>query len=191
MRTSLKFRHGVFVVFCLSLLASGCSSRLCVRKSSDSFHSGFCNRGYERALRYRDGDLPAYRIVIELHPLSERARAEFLEGFRRAYDSVNERQKGIEYSTILSQALESGFYDEAFKQGKLYVNGETTDARIQELISGSVGLSRGSGLGWKAGYIAGFAQEMAFRKSGFISDENRFYSQGETKYNALRGPLGV
>ncbi len=192
MKTSRKFRHGMFVIICLGLLVfSGCSSRLCVRKSSNSFHSSFCNRGYDSALRYREGSLPAYRIVIELRPLMERQRAAFLEGFRKAYDDENDGWKGREYSTILSQALEGGYYDEAVVQGRLYVNGKTTDARIQELISGSVGLSRSSGLGWKAGYIAGFAQEIALHRSGFIVNEDQFYSQGETKYNALRGPLGV
>jgi hypothetical protein len=145
-------------------------------------------QGYESALEYRAGDLPAYRIVITLNPLSEHERNEFLEGFRIAYKDANESAKGIEYSTILRQSLEGGFYAEAIMQGRRYFRGETTDVRVQELISSSVGLSRSSGLAWKAGYIVGFAQEMARQKAGF---KERYYREGETKYNALRGPLGV
>jgi hypothetical protein len=120
--------------------------------------------------------------------LSEKQRKDFLSGFRTAYDEAMESQRGQEYSTILANSLVGGFFDEAMVQGRKYVNGETTDARVQELISSSVGLSRSSSLAWKAGYIAGFAREMAKQRPGF---EESFYRQGETKYNSLRGPLGV
>jgi hypothetical protein len=195
MKTLVYIKFGILMVSILCLLTPGCGSKseseVVVQNESNNYCSSLCQSGYDYAVRYREGDLPAYRIVIELRLLAESEREEFLNGFQRAYNEANDRQRGIEYSNILSQALEGGFYDEAFKQGKLYVSGEITDIRIQELISGSVGLSRGSGLGWKAGYIAGFAHEMVRRGSGFIGNEDIFYSQGETKYNALRGPLGV
>jgi hypothetical protein len=196
MRTSVSLSISVLVVFFLSLLVSGCGVGPSPRAqdSSDGLRSVFRSwttrrvQGYESAVEYRGGDLPAYKIVIQLSLLSENGRNEFLEGFQTAYMDANETQKGKEYATILRQALQGGFYDEAVIQGRKYVSGAITDVRIQELISGSVGLSRSSGLGWKAGYIVGFAQEMARQGAGF---EEAFYQQAETKYNALRGALGV
>jgi len=132
--------------------------------------------------------MPAYKLVIALRPLSEHDRGQFLQGFRTAFDEAHDSAAGKECVTILRQSLEGGFYDEAVQRGREYVSGESTDTRIQQLISGSVGLSRGSGLGWKAGYIVGFAREMARQGAGF---EESFYREAETKYNALRGPLGV
>ena len=190
MRTSVSFMISVLMIFCLSLLVCGCGT------GPHPQPQGSCCglwptrkvQGYESALKYRAGDLPAYRIVITLNPLSEHERNEFLQGFRTAYDDAHDSQEGKVYSTILRQSLDGGFYAEAIVQGSRYFRGETTDVRVQELISGSVGLSRSSGLAWKAGYIVGFAREMSKQRAGF---EERFYRQGETKYNALRGPLGV
>lgn len=190
MRTSVSLIISVVMIFCLGLLVCGCES-----ENSKQAKSSCCGmwvtlrtQGYESAVKYRAGDLPAYRLVIALSPLSEYGRSEFLRGFRRAYFDADDSAKGQMYSDILVQSLSGGYFAEAFVQGKKYVNGESTDVRVQELISGSVGLSRGSDLGWKAGYIVGFAREMARQRSGF---EDRYYQQAETKYNALRGPLGV
>lgn len=190
MRTSVSFTISVFMIFCLGLWVCGCGTGPGPRAQGSccGLWTTLRTQGYDSALKYRAGDLPAYRVVIRLSLLSEHGRNEFLDGFETAYKDANENQKGKEYRTILSQALDGGFYEEAIIQGKKYVSGETTDARVQDLISGSVGLSRSSGLGWKAGYIVGFAQEMARQTEGF---EEGFYQQAETKYNALRGALGV
>jgi hypothetical protein len=190
MRTSVSFTISVFMIFCLGLLISGCGTgpHPQAQGSCCGLWTTLRTQGYDNALKYRAGDLPAYRIVIRMSLLSEHDKKEFLDGFQIAYKDANEDQKGKEYATILRQALQGGFYDEAIRQGRKYVSGEVTDVRVQELISGSVGLSRSSGLGWKAGYIVGFAQEMAQQTAGF---EERFYQQAETKYNALRGALGV
>lgn len=181
---------GVLMIFCLSLLVTGCGTG-----PHPQLQGSCCGlwptrrvQGYESALNYRTGDLPSYRIVVAMSQLSEHEKNEFLEGFETAYADADESRKGKEYSTILRQSLEGGFFAEAIVQGQRYFRGETTDVRVQELISGSVGLSRSSGLAWKAGYIVGFAREMAKQRAGF---EERYYRQGETKYNALRGPLGV
>jgi hypothetical protein len=190
MRTSVSVIISVLAVFCFGLLVSGCESQTGAQAQSPCCRMWTTLRaqGYESAVKYRAGDLPAYRLVIALSPLSENGRSEFLRGFRRAYFDANDSLKGQAYSNILVQSLRNGHFAEAVVQGKKYVNGESTDTRIQELISGSVGLSRGTDLGWKAGYIAGFAREMARQRSGF---EDRYYKQAETKYNALRGSLGV
>ena len=190
MRTIVNFTISVLMIFCLSLSVCGCGTGPGPRAQ------GLCCglwttlrvQGYEDAVKYRAGDLPAYRLVIVLSRLSENGRSEFLRGFRRAYTDANDSSRGLAYSDILVQSLRGGHFAEAVVQGKKYVNGESTDARVQELISSSVGLSRSTDLGWKAGYIAGFAREMTRQRAGF---EEGYYQQAETKYNALRGALGV
>ena len=83
MKTLMYLMLGILVIPSLTLLISGCSRQgICVRQTDGDFQSSFCSRGYESALGYRGGSLPAYRIVIELRPLSESQRTEFLEGFQ-------------------------------------------------------------------------------------------------------------
>ena len=190
MRTFVSLIICVFAMFCLGVLVPGCGTEngMQAKSSCCGLWTTIGAQGYESAIKYRAGELPAYRLVIALNPLSEHERDGFLRGFERAYFDANDDAQGQLYTDILIQALDGGHFAAAVIQGKNYVNGQTTDARVQELIGGSVGLTRGSDLGWKAGYIAGFAQEMARLKSGY---EESYYQQAETKYNALRGALGV
>ncbi|MBN2316219.1 MAG: hypothetical protein JXM79_19990 [Sedimentisphaerales bacterium] len=180
----------VFAMVCLSVFVSGCGTEngMQAQSSCCGMWTTVGTQGYQCAVKYREGALPAYRLVIALNPLSEHERNEFLRGFRMAYFDADDDSQGQLYTEILRQSLEGGYYTEAVMQGKKYVNGQTTDARVQELIGGSVGLTRGADLGWKAGYIAGFAREMARQRTG---SEEIFYQEAETKYNALRGALGV
>jgi hypothetical protein len=190
MKTSISLICGVLLTVFFSSFVCGCKSTDGAQAQSSccGLWTTFRVRGYESAVEYRAGELPEYRLVIALGSLSDRGREEFLRGFRTAYFDANDGPRGQRYAEVLKQALEGGHYEEAIVQGRKYVSGETTDSRVQGLISGSVGLSRGSDLGWKAGYIAGFAREMAKQRSGL---EENFYRQAETKYNALRSPLGV
>lgn len=190
MRTSVSLIICVVAIFSFSVLVSGCGnqSNMQAKGSCCGMWTTVRSQGYENAIKYRAGELPAYRLVIAMDSMSEHERKEFLRGFRMAYFDANDDSQGQLYSDILRQSLEGGFYAAAVKQGRHYVSGQTTDARVQELIGGSVGLTRGSDLGWKAGYISGFAREMARQRSGY---EERYYQEAETKYNALRGALGV
>lgn len=188
MKTSHSLILGLSVIFCLGFLVCGCESQSDMSYSYEPW-PGIHALGYESAREYRRNELSAYRLVITMSKLSELGKVEFLRGFREAYDDVYESELGQQYANILKQSLEGGYFEEGVEQGRKYVNGEATDARIQELISSSAGLSRSSSLGWQAGYISGFAQEMENRKPGYLEED--FYSQAETKYNALRSPLGV
>ncbi len=176
MRTSVSLTRSLLVILCLSFLPSGCQSSL-------------KQEGHQSGLGYRTREVPAYELVIMLHPLSEQGRVNFLLGFSNAYDEAHDGQLGQEYVNVLSQSLVGGFYERGIEQGRKYVNGHATDTGIQELISISVGLSQGSSLDWRAGDIVGFAEEMARQKPEFAKEH--YYGQAETKYNALRGALGV
>lgn len=175
MRTSVSLMRSLLVILGLCFLASGCGRAF--------------QQGHQCGLEYRTREVPAYELVIMLHSMSEQDQDAFLQGFGKAYKDAGDGRQGREYVRVLRQSLEGGFYEKAVEQGMNYVNGRATDTGIQELISSSVGLSQGAGLGWKAGYIAGFAREMVRRKPEL--SEQQYYRHGETKYNALRGALGV
>ena len=189
MRTLVNVTLGVCLILCLSLLFSGCSKTTEPPITQPQSCLGPCKEGYESAQRYQDGKIKSYRLVISLHTLSGPDRDEYLRGFKKAYDDVNDSRLGQEYVDILTQTLAHGDYQQAVEIGRKYVKGQAADGRIQELIGRSVGLSRAYSLGWKAGFVEGFTKELLAQRPE--SDEERVYLQAETKYNALRAPLGV
>ena len=142
-------------------------------------------KGFERGREYRNGEVRDYRLVIELYPLSQPNRDKFLLGFNGAYVQANDRAQGEKYVNILNQSLAGGVYEQAFELGQKHANSQVTDAFIQTTISRSLGLG-GFELGWKAGYIEGFTQEMSKKKDG---DKENLYREAETQYNSLRSAL--
>jgi hypothetical protein len=144
-------------------------------------------KGYELAVQYRNGKLQSYRLVIALHPLSSPDRDEFLQGFKAAYEEANDIKLGEKYVDILKQSLERGVYEQAFEQGVKHVNGQVTHAQIQNMIRRSIGISSGSELGWKSGYIEGFVHEMLKKKR---KPKESLYKVAEAMYNSLRWIIG-
>jgi len=126
-----------------------------------------------------------YRLVIELQALSPSNRDKFLLGFQAAYIQANDRAMGDKYVDILEQSLAGGVYEQSFELGKKHVNSQVTDAFIRATISRSVGLG-GFELGWKAGYIEGFVQEMYKKRDG---DRESLYQEAEKMYNSFRSAL--
>jgi len=142
-------------------------------------------KGYKRAWQYRSGEVRDYRLVIELQALSPSNRDKFLLGFQAAYIQANDRAMGDKYVDILEQSLAGGVYEQSFELGKKHVNSQVTDAFIRATISRSVGLG-GFELGWKAGYIEGFVQEMYKKRDG---DRESLYQEAEKMYNSFRSAL--
>lgn len=141
--------------------------------------------GHKRALEYRNGQVRDYRLVIELHLLPPSNRDEFLQGFNQGYQEADNSELGKKYVEILAQALSGGVYEQAFQMGQYHANGEVTDALVQGMINRSLGLGSFE-LGWKAGYIEGFIQEMFKKMDG---DKESLYQEAETKYNSLKKAL--
>ncbi len=142
-------------------------------------------KGYKRAMEYRNEQIQDYRIVIELHFLSDSNRNEFLRGFNEAYAEANDGARGKKLVVFLKQSVKGGIYEQAFEIGKKHVNSQITDSFIQSMISRSVGLG-GFELGWKAGYIEGCVQEMFKKKGG---DKEDLYQKAEMIYNSLKSAL--
>jgi hypothetical protein len=139
-------------------------------------------KGYNLALQYQSGAVRDYRLVTELYPLSPSNRDKFLLGFQAAYIQANDRARGDKYIEILKQAITDTVYEQAFNIGKQHANKEATDESVQTTLKRSIGLG-GFELGWKAGYIEGFVQEMLKKTGG---DKENLYQQADEKYNLLR-----
>jgi hypothetical protein len=142
--------------------------------------------GYKRGREHRRGEVRDYRLVIELYPMSPSNRDKFLMGFQAAYIEANDSLQSEKYVNIMKQSLSGEVYEQAFETAKKHVNNQVTDAFIQTAINRSIGLG-GFELGWKAGYIEGFVQEMSKKRA---SDKEALYIEAETKYDALRKSLG-
>jgi len=145
----------------------------------------YYKKGYERAMEYRNEKIQDYRIVMELHFLSDSNRNEFLRGFNEAYAEANDSARGKKLVVFLKQSLEGGIYEQAFEIGKKHVNSQITDSFIQTVIRRSLGLG-GFELGWKAGYIEGCVQEIFKKKGG---DKEDLYKKAEVIYNSLKSAL--
>jgi len=142
-------------------------------------------RGHKRALEYRNGQVRDYRLVIEIHLLPPSNRDEFLQGFNQGYHETDNSELGKKYVGVLEQALSGGVYEQAFQMGQKHANNQVTDELVQAMINRSLGLG-GFELGWKAGYIEGFVQEMFKKKGG---DKEDLYQEAETIYNSLKNAL--
>lgn len=144
--------------------------------------SSAVEEGRALAQQYRDRALRAYRLVIALRALTVSDRQAFLRGFESAYAEAGDGATGQEHVGILRQALECAMYEQGFEQGRLHVDGQVTNSKVQTVIRRTRVLSRGCVLGWKAGYIDGFVRAM-LAKAG--DDEEGLYRQAETMYNVL------
>lgn len=142
-------------------------------------------RGLKRALEYSNGQVRDYRLVIELHLLPPSSREEFLQGFNQEYQEAEDSELGKKYVEILEQALSGGVYEQAFHIGQNHANSQVTDTLVQGMVNRSLGWG-GFELGWKAGYIEGFVQEMFKKTDG---DKDSLYQEAEKMYNSLKKGL--
>ena len=153
------------------------------------------DEGHKAAIDYLSGDLLDYQIVIRLRKLEEGNRENFLQGFASAFSEKNLGEKGDRYAKVLRGAIATDSFDIAFEWGIKHVNAEVTNAQVQTLIRGSIGVSGGVALGWKAGYIKGFSEEVAKKKTAGaqpleLPDEIGLYRRAESMYEALRAASG-
>ena len=145
----------------------------------------YYTKGHKSATEYRNGKIRDFHIVVELHSLSPTNQDEFLQGFHDAYAEENDSARGKKYMVFLKQSLQGDIYGQAFEQGRKHVNEQVADSFIKTTIHRSLGLG-GFELGWKAGYIEGFVEEMFKKKGG---DRESLYQMAENKYNLLKRSL--
>jgi len=144
---------------------------------------GLCRKGADYALKYRNRELEAYRLVILMHPMSDTERAEFLRGFKAVYTDEDDAVQGERCLSILKKSLADGIYEQAFGYGRKHVNNEVPDAGVQDFMRRATGLSVATTLGWEAGYIEGFVKG---KFDPAVHDKESLYEEAETMYRALR-----
>jgi len=145
--------------------------------------------GYNTARNFMSGRLAEYQLVITLHGILFDDRSEFLEGFKMAYVEGEKSEQGQKYAEILSEAVKAGTFEEAKERGIQHAKKLTTDAQIQNLIRGSLGISRSKALAWKAGYIEGF--KIGWQQVSSGQDTQCLYKRAEAMYEALRAASGL
>jgi hypothetical protein len=145
--------------------------------------------GLKAGRRHWAGELPTYRMVVQLHSEheSELDIEAFLAGFAAAYAETGEAVEGNEYADLLRDCLEGRIYSLGLREGQRHVSKQVTSAYIQNLISRNVG-SGSAALAWKAGYINGFAKVIHDQRGEDMESSLRL---GETMYNSLKHGMGL
>ena len=109
-----------------------------------------------------------------------------MEGFTRA----GHPSRGIEYRARLEEAVSGDQFRTAVGLGARHAARTVTNEQTEEVIRSSAELSPGVSLGWKAGYIRGFAaQRLAdIAARGAVTEAIRGQLQMEAAatYHALR-----
>jgi hypothetical protein len=148
------------------------------------------NLGFGLAVSYQTGEIKDYVLVIELNSLSGSEREEFLQGFERAYEESGEPEKGNEFVKILKESVSSDTYPRGHEQGQKHVDGQVTDAKVQNLIRRSIGISKAVALGWKAGYINGYSK-IGSDEAAPADERDAAYQEAQAMYSALRAITGL
>jgi hypothetical protein len=150
--------------------------------------------GKVTARQYLAGTLPDYELVWKLYDLQPQERPPFLDSFVEEFTRSGNPTRGIEYRQLLLEAIGGAQFQTASDLGSRHASKAVTNEQIQGVIRSSLGVSKGVALGWKAGYIRGFAAwcvAEAARKGAVNEDLiQRFHREGATTYHALRAAIG-
>jgi hypothetical protein len=150
--------------------------------------------GQKAAQQYRAGTLMDYELVWKLYEMDAKQRPVFLDGFVEEFTGAGFPSLGVEYRGLLEEAIEGTQFQTASDLGSRHASWRVTNEQVQGVIRSSLGVSRGVALGWKAGYVRGFA---AWRladaaRTGTVNEEmiHRFHREAATTYQALRAAVG-
>ena len=144
--------------------------------------------------QYIEEGLPDYVLVWNLYDIRTNLRGDFLEGFAEGLSQAGAGDAATAYCTVLHDALEGNQFQTAKDLGTKHAAKALTNEQIQGTIHSSLGVSKGVALGWKAGYIKGFAaQRVADTAASASVGEKRIEqlrAEALATYNALRAAIG-
>ncbi|UCD51208.1 MAG: hypothetical protein JSW27_00980 [Phycisphaerales bacterium] len=151
-------------------------------------------KGREVAGQYAAGELPDYAVVWSLYETRSSLRDDFLEGFAEGLNKAGAGNSAADFCEILRDSMSGNQFETARDLGTKHAAAALTNEQIQGTIHSSLGVSRGVALGWKAGYIKGFAAQRIAdtAASGTVGQSRMRYLRAEaaTTYNALRASIG-
>jgi hypothetical protein len=126
--------------------------------------------------------------------MDPKQRPAFLDGFVDEFTRAGFPTRGIEGRALLEEAISGTQFQTASDLGSRHAARSVTNEQVQGVIRSSLGVSKGVALGWKAGYVRGFA---AWRladtaRTGTVNEAtiHRFHREAATSYQALRAAVG-
>ena len=150
--------------------------------------------GQKAARQYLAADLMDYELVWKLYDLDPKLRPAFLDGFVEEVTKAGFPTRGSESRALLEEAIGGTQFQTASDLGSRHAARSVTNEQVQGVIRSSLGVSRGVAVGWKAGYVRGFA---AWRladaaRTGTVNEAtiHRFHQEAATTYQALRAAVG-
>jgi hypothetical protein len=150
--------------------------------------------GRQAAQQYAAGDLTDYELVWKVYDVGASARQPFLDGLAEGLQQAGKAAEAETYRTLLAEAVTGNQFATAKDVGAKHARRAITNEQVQGVIHSSLGVSRGVALGWKAGYIRGFAaQRLADTAAAGAVDQRaigRFHKEAAVVYHALRAAIG-
>ena len=150
--------------------------------------------GQEAGRHYAEEGLPAYVLVWRLYEVRTNLRGEFLDGFEAGLAKAGATASATAYRVVLQDAMSGNQFETARDLGAKHAAQAVTNEQIQGTIHSSLGVSQGVALGWKAGYIKGFASRRIADTAAAASVNESRMSELQTEaaatYHALRAAIG-
>ncbi len=199
MREHRTIALGISLLSLLGLLTFGLGCQEEVAQKSPVMevnepNSPFFFEGQEWASKYLNKKAMDYELVTVLHDLTLDDQGFFLDGFVDRFTTLGQQTEGVAYRKVLEESVSGNQYDTAKELGQKHARGSVTNEQIQGVIHSSLGVSRGVALGWKAGYVKGFAAQLISMSAGNGSlDEERLHNahtEAAATYYALRAATG-
>lgn len=176
-------------------LCGGCeeSVKVAEERQAPPLHPRFLD-GQRAAQQYPAGELADYEVVWKVHDLAAGQSQPFLDGFAEGLAAAGRQTQAAAYRAILEEAITGNQFQTAKDLGSKHARKAVTNEQIQGIIHSSLGVSRGVALGWKAGYIRGFAAQCVAERAatGSIDEQTirGFHQEAAATYHAHRAAIG-
>jgi hypothetical protein len=175
-------------------LCGGCDeSQEIVMTPEGSFTPSYLT-GRDVGGQYAAGELPDYAVVWSLYEIRTNLRSDFLEGFAEGLTRAGAGASAESFCEVLQDSMSGNQFETARDLGTKHAADALTNEQIQGTIHSSLGVSRGVALGWKAGYIKGFAAQRTanIAATGTVGEARikQSHAEAATMYHALRASIG-
>ena len=174
--------------------SGGCDEDEEIVMTPEGTFSTWYLQGQETARQYAARDVADYQVVWRLYDLLADQREDFLEGYEAGFSGTGDPNSAATYRIILEEAVTGKQFDTAMDLGAKHAAKAVTNEQIQGIIHSSLGVSQGVALGWKGGYIRGFAaQRIADTAAADAVDElsiAQLHKEAAATYHTLRAAIG-
>lgn len=175
-------------------LCVGCDKDEEIVMTPEGTFSASYLQGRDLGRRYGAKELPDYEVVWSLAEVRTDLRAEFLDGFQAGLAQGGTADAATAWRTILQDAMAGTQFETARELGGRHAAGAVTSEQVQGTLHSSLGVSRGVALGWKAGYIKGYAArriaDLAAAESVSEARIKDLHAEAAATYHALRASIG-